>query len=146
MANVFMLEGGESIFDRNIDVIADTLKVMLVTAVFAPTRAVQFIDEGGASDAVDARAAGTTDQTLGGKVTGKDGTGFFAYLDGNDSTFLAVAAGTAIAGVVVYKDTGTPTTSKILAYFDIADITPNGSDITIVWAAPASGGVLKLAV
>jgi hypothetical protein len=145
MANVFMNEAKESILDRNIDLIADTLKCALVTATYTANADDQFIDAGGASDVVDARASGTTDQTLAGKAIGKDTTNDFAYFDANDSVFTAVSAGSAIVAAVVYKDTGTPTTSKIVGYFDIPDVTPNGGDITIQWAAAASGAMFKLA-
>ena len=144
-ANVFMNEAKESIVDRNIDLIADTLKCIALTATYTANADDQFIDTGGASDMVDARATGTTDQTLAGKAIGKDNTGDFAYFDANDVTFTAVPSGSAIVAVGVYKDTGTTTTSKILAYFDIPDVTPNGGDITIQWATPANGGLFKLA-
>jgi hypothetical protein len=145
MVNLVMVEAAESITDRNIDLLADTLKLMLVTATYVPDKDNQFIDAGGASDPVDARAAGTTDQTIASKVIGKDTTGDFAYLDGADSTFVAVPAGAAIVGCVLYKDTGVATTSKIICYYDITDITPNGGDIVIQYATPANGGMLKLA-
>lgn len=146
MANIVMNEGGKTaIVNRNVDLVNDTIKAMLCTATYAPNADDQFIDAGGASDAVDARSAGTTDQTIGSKVIGKDTTNDFAYFDGGDVTFTAVPAGSAITQVVVYKDTGVTTTSKILAVFDIADVTPNGGDITIQWATPANGAILKFA-
>jgi hypothetical protein len=144
-ANVFMNEAKESIVDRTVDLSADTVKVLLATATYVANADEQFIDEAGADDMIDGRAAGTTDQTLASKVFGKDLTGDFAYLDAADVTFVGVAAGPAITQVGLYKDTGTPTTSKIISVFDIADITPNGGDITIQWATPANGGVLKFA-
>lgn len=143
MPNLVMNEAKESIFDRNIDLIVDTLKAGLATATWVPNADEEFIDEGGADDFVDGRAAGTTDQTLATKVIGKDLTGDFTYLDAADSVFSAVAAGAAVTQVGAYKDTGTPTTSKLLASYDIPDVTPNGGDITIQWATPANGGVLK---
>jgi hypothetical protein len=145
MANVFMNEGAESIIDRNIDLIADTIKIMLVKAGYVADPDNQFIDEGGANDPVDHRVAGTTDQTLANKVIGKDLTGNFTYLDADDVTFVGVPAGAAGTQAVAYKSTGVDTTSKILAVHDIPDVTPNGGDITIQWATPANGGVLKLA-
>lgn len=144
MANVVMNEAKTSIVNRNIDLIADTLKVALISATYTANADDQFIDAGGASDVVDARIAGTTDQTLAGKAIGKDNTGDFAYFDANDVTYTGVASGTAVAAVG-YKDTGVATTSKILLYSDIPDIVANGGDITIQWATPANGGVLKLA-
>lgn len=145
MANVFMNEAKTSIVNRNIDLIADTLKVALVTSTYVANADDQFIDAGGASDVVDARAAGTTDQTLAGKAIGKDNTGDFAYFDANDVTFTAVSAGSTIVAAVGYKSTGVDTTSKIIGYWDIPDVTSNGGDITIQWATPANGAMLKLA-
>jgi hypothetical protein len=143
MANLTMNEGIESIVDRNIDLIADTIKIALVSSTYSPNKDDQFIDTGGASDVVDAIIG--TAQTLGSKATGKDTTGDFAYFDAADPTFTAVAAGSTVAGAVIYKDTGTPTTSKIIEYLDLTDTPTNGGDITIQFAAPASGGVLKFA-
>jgi hypothetical protein len=144
MPNIFMVEAADSIVDRSIDLLVDTLKLALVKSGYVANADDQFIDTGGANDVVDHRLAGTTDQTLSGKVLGKDTTGDFSYLDANDVTFVGVPAGAAATQAVLYKDTGTPTTSKIIAVFDIPDVTPNGGDITIQFAAPASGGVLKL--
>jgi hypothetical protein len=145
MANIVMNEAKLSLVNGNIVFASDTIKAMLVSSVYTPNADDQFIDTGGASDAVDARIAGTTDQTIGSKTLAKDTTNDFAYLDGADVTFTAVTSGATIVGVVVYKDTGTPTTSKILAYYDVTDTPTNGGDITIQWATPANGGILKLA-
>jgi hypothetical protein len=144
MANVVTNEAKLSLINGNIVYASDTIKAALVTSTYTPNADDQFIDTGGASDVVDARVSGTTDQTLGSKVLSKDTTNDFAYLDAGDVTFTAVTAGSTIAGVVVYKDTGTPTTSKIIAYYDVTDTATNGGDITIQWATVANGGILKL--
>jgi hypothetical protein len=127
-----------------IDFIVDTIKAMLVTATFVPDADNVFIDAGGASDAVDARAAGTTDQTLASKAIGVDNTGDFAYIDAADPTWTSVAAGSTIEGVVIYKDTGTTTTSPMICYLDIS-VVPNGGNITIQFATPATGAIAKAA-
>jgi hypothetical protein len=141
MANLTMNEGIKCVIDRTIDLAADTIKAMLVSSVYTPNKDDQFIDTGGASDAVDARIG--TDQTLGSKTIAKDTASDFAYLDVADPTWTAVAGGSTIVGVVIYKDTGTPTTSKILAYIDVTDTPTNGGDITLQVATPANGGLLK---
>jgi hypothetical protein len=56
--------------------------------------------------------------------------------DADDVTFSAVAAGSTCEGVVIYKDTGTPGSSALLAYIDTITGFPlatNGGDITIQW-------------
>jgi hypothetical protein len=144
MASNMYNEGNESIVSDDIDMITDTIKAMLVNSTYTPNKDDQFIDAGGASDAVDARLTGTTDQTLGTKTWGKDTTSDFTYFDAADVVFTAVPTAQTAVGVVIYKDTGTPTTSKLIAYLDITDTPTNGGDITIQFAAPASGGVFKL--
>src|ERR1700759_2514820 len=55
--------------------------------------------------------------------------------DAADVTFSAVT-GSAAGAVVLYKDTGTDTTSQLIAYIDTATglpVTPNGGDITVSW-------------
>ena len=144
MASILYNEGNQSIIDRDIDLAANTIKAMLVSSTYTPDKDDQFIDAGGASDAVDARLSGTTDQTLANKVIGKDTTNDFSYFDADDVVFTAVTTGQTAVGVVIYKDTGTPTTSKLIAYLDITDTPTNGGDITINFATPANGGIFKL--
>ena len=51
-------------------------------------------------------------------------------------TFSAVSAssGKTIGALVIYKDTGTASTSPVIAYVDgFTAITPNGGSITITW-------------
>lgn len=141
MANLNYNEGIESLLDRNIDFAADTIKSMLASSVYTPNKDNQFIDTGGASDPVDARIG--TDQTLGSKVILKDTTNDFVYLDAADPTYTAVAGGSTVATVEVYKDTGTPTTSKLITSLDVTDTATNGGDITVQFATPANGGVTK---
>ena len=46
----------------------------------------------------------------------------------------AVAAGPTVEAVVVYQDTGNPTTDRLISYQEIAPVAPDGSDITIAWS------------
>lgn len=55
--------------------------------------------------------------------------------DAADLTFSAVT-GVSVEALVIYKDTGTTTTSPLIAYIDSATglpVTPNGGDISITW-------------
>lgn len=144
--NLVYDEAKLSITNQNISLTADTLKAILYNTGYTPAAGTdQFLDAGGGTGAVASRVTGTTDQTIGSKSLSKDTTNHFAYLSGANVTFSAVASGATVAGVGVYKDTGTATTSKLIAVYDITDIPTNGGDITIQWASSANGGVLKLA-
>lgn len=56
--------------------------------------------------------------------------------DAADLTFTGVT-GSSVEAYVIYKDTGTTTTSSLVAYFDTAGaglpFTPNGGNLTIQW-------------
>ena len=68
-----------------------------------------------------------------GAFTGKATTGGAA--DANDVTFTSVT-GASIEAIILYKDTGTDSTSPLIAFIDTATglpITPNGGDIIVTW-------------
>lgn len=55
--------------------------------------------------------------------------------DAADLTFSAVS-GASVEALVLYQDTGTSTSSRLIAYIDTATglpVTPNGGDIAITW-------------
>lgn len=55
--------------------------------------------------------------------------------DADDTTFTAVS-GASVEALIIYIDTGTAGTSRLVAYIDTATglpITPNGGDIIVIW-------------
>lgn len=81
------------------------------------------------SDFVDDVSAGRvgTDQTLGTKTV------VFGVADAADPTFTAVT-GNPVQALIIYKSTGTETTSRVISYHDTGTgipVTPNGGDIIV---------------
>lgn len=65
------------------------------------------------------------------------------YFDGSDIVFTSVSGSTAEA-IILFIDTGTPSTSRLISYIDTATglpATPNGSNITVSWNA---SGIVKV--
>ncbi len=64
--------------------------------------------------------------------------------DGDNVTFSAVS-GDPCEAIIIYIDTGTPSTSRLVAFLDTGvtglPVTPNGGDITITWNA---SGIVQL--
>lgn len=64
--------------------------------------------------------------------------------DGDNVTFTAVS-GNSVEALVIYIDTGSSATSRLVAYIDTSvtglPVTPNGGDITITWNA---SGIFQL--
>jgi len=117
---------------RAVDFDTDTIKVMLCTSTYVPSAT---------SHAV--KASVTNEVTGGGYTAGGvtltsptvvDSGGTITF-DAADVTWLANATGfTNARYAVIYKDTGTATTSTLIAYIDFgADKTNVGGDFSIVF-------------
>lgn len=70
-----------------------------------------------------------------------------AVMDAADLVFTgsgALTGGTSVESIDIFKDSGTNTTSPMLANFDDytgLPLTPSGTDVTIVWAAT---GIIRI--
>ena len=117
--------GGGNLGGTLIDLTSDTIVVGLVDiGTYNPNIAT---DEDEADLSPDPIVG--TNQTLG-TITVTNGT-----FDAADATFTAVS-GNSVEELIIFKDTGTPTTSPLLVSFDTATglpVTPNGGDIVIQW-------------
>lgn len=125
MANTLYDYARQRFLEAQINWMSDTIKVILVdTGAYTPnTSAHQYLSDVSGS----ARIAGPV------TLTSKATTGGAA--DAADCTFTAVS-GASIEAIVIYKDTGTESTSPLIAYIDTATglpITPNGGDIIVTW-------------
>src|SRR5512146_990712 len=105
-----------------LDLDTDTIKARLVrTSAYTYNSAHQF--------ASSLPAALVTDQSLGSRTVTN---GVFAAAN---AVFPSVPAGAAIDALVIFKDTGDPATSPLVAYLDGFSATPNGGDVTVQWNA-----------
>lgn len=127
MANRFYPKGAEGILDGTIVLTTHDIRAILTDlAQYTYSTAHDNLDD----IAVAARAAVTA--TLTG-VTVTSGV-----LDIADSTFGIVAAGPVLGAIILYKHTGTESTSRLIAYLDSVNrlpITPTGVALPLVWHA-----------
>lgn len=130
MASALYPKYKESALSQNpsVDLDTDTIKVAAVdlTTDYTYSSAHQY-----KSDVTS--YTGTTDQTLSSKTV-TNGT----FDDGGTVTFSALSqsGSKTIGALVIFKDTGTASTSPLIAYIDgFTAVTPNGGDITITWDA-----------
>lgn len=128
---------------ETIDFDSATIKVALTSSSYTPDRdAHDFFDDvtNELSTAGGYTAGGLA---LTGVTVGVDGTGHFAYVDADDAVWTGATFTARRA--VIYKDTGSAATSPLIGWVDFgADQSPSSQDFTIAWAAPSSGGVLKV--
>lgn len=129
MANTFYPKGAQKVISAQINFSTDSIKAVLVPAGYTYSAAHEFLSDLGS-------VVGTA-QTLTSKTV--DGGVF----DAADPDFGAIAPGSTVKGVVLYKDTGVASTSPLLVYFD--DVTgfpfsTNGGTVSVPW----SSGALKI--
>jgi hypothetical protein len=77
------------------------------------------------------KSSATTVQDANAALSGRSVTA--GVFDAIDSVFTAVPSGAALDFIIVWKDTGTASTSPLVVYFDGFSVTPNGGDITAQW-------------
>jgi hypothetical protein len=125
--NVFLGTG------TRIDLDADTIKAMFVdhaddTPVTATDDAIDDILSAARVPAI------ASCPTLGTVTIGSVAAGTF---DAADTTFTSLS-GDQSESLILFKDTGTESTSLLIAFWDTATglpLTPNGADVTVVWNA-----------
>jgi hypothetical protein len=126
MANAIYPKYKEAILDSlaNSDLNDGTVKVALLQATETYAAADTFL-----SDITGGAVIGTAQIINNTTVT----NGLF---DGDDVTFTAVS-GAQVVALLIYIDTGTPSTSRLVAWLDSGvtglPVTPNGGNISITW-------------
>ncbi|MBW8012499.1 MAG: hypothetical protein FVQ83_14885 [Chloroflexi bacterium] len=119
-----------------IDLAGSTIKVALVTSSYSPD-----IDTHDNFDDITNELAASGNYTAGGEaLTSKtvvaDDTNDRGKFDAADLTWTALTPSAAFRYGIIYRDSGAPSTSRVIAYIDFgADQDPGGSDFTIQWHA-----------
>lgn len=128
MANKFYPLAKEKMLLAQVNWAADTIKAALVSSAYTYSDAHEFLDSA-------TTALLGTAQTLTAKTT------VAGVFDAADVTFAALAAGSTIKALVIYKDTGVASTSPLLAYLDTVTgfpMTTFGGDVVVPWSNGAT--------
>lgn len=122
MANALYDTGRDAFLNGDIDFSADTINMALVSSSYTPN-----LSSHDFWNDVSANVIGTP-QILASKSTTA------GIADCGDITFSAVAGGSTVAYIILYKDSGSDATSQLIACYDTATGLPiitSGADITI---------------
>jgi hypothetical protein len=124
MANALYGLGKQKLLTAAIDLSGATIKAALVKNTYSVNLAThEFLSDLGANVLNTSQTLASKTETLG-------------VFDAADVTYTAVTTGDTALAVVLYKDTGTGSTSPLIAYIDTITGFPlatNGGDITIQW-------------
>lgn len=135
--NIFKAEAMKG----NIDLENDTIKVALLTSSYTPDIDThQHYDD--LTNEVSSSGTGYTTggQALTTKAVTQDNTDDEGVFDADDTTWASSTITARYA--VIYKDTGTPSTSPLIGYIDFgSDQESDSGDFTIEWATE---GIINL--
>ncbi|HEX8609330.1 MAG TPA: hypothetical protein VF679_11875 [Pedobacter sp.] len=139
MADVIYNSFKKKIMDGSIDLDTDTIKVALVTSSYTPDQdAHDFFDD--VTNEVTGTGYTAGGATLANKTVTADNTDNEGVFDADDVSWTTSTI--TARGAVIYKSTGTASTSPIIAYIDFgADKTSTAGTFQITWAAE---GILNL--
>jgi hypothetical protein len=126
MASGLYAKGREGFLDGSIDWDTDNIKAILVDT---GTYTVNLATHDNLDDVAGAARISTSGNLASKTVT--DGVA-----DAADVTFTSVT-GASIEAIVIYKDSGVESSSRLIAYIDTAasglPVTPNGGNIIVAW-------------
>jgi hypothetical protein len=111
-----------------------TVKCALVTSVYAFSADHNFFNE--ITNEITNTNYPAGGNAIAGRSVTEDDTGDQIKCDATDVTFTSLAAGNQPYAAVIYRDTGTPTTSELLAYCILTTPpAPDGNNYVIQWGA-----------
>lgn len=142
MANGVYNKGKYVIANAGANLASADLRVLLVNSAYSFDADHNFVSDVSANEI---SVGGYARSALDNKILTEDDTNDFAYLDADDEVFTSLASGQTIGGAILYLFNAADSAAALIAFYDVTDTPTNGGNVTIQWAAPASGGVLKLA-
>ena len=139
MASNLYQSGLKLILDGTVDLLTDTIKVVLVNASYTPDKDHDFLSDVNTYElsgtGYAGGFAGSGRKTLASKTVGKNDSTNVANFDAADSSWTAINAGTA-AYAIIGKEVTNDAASPIFACIDLnPDVATNGGDYSIAWDA-----------
>lgn len=127
MANFIYGKAKQSLLNGEFNISSDSLKVLLVTDSYVPSQNTDQFVSNISGSYIKQRTSSLTNVT-----------NILGVIDADDVT-VAEYSGLAFKALVIYKDSGTDSTSRLLAYIDTATGIPfaginSATNITINWS------------
>ncbi len=127
MANFIYGKAKQSLLNGEFNISSDSLKVLLVTDSYVPSQNTDQFVSNISGSYIKERTSSLTNVT-----------NILGVIDADDVT-VAQYSGLAFKALVIYKDSGTDSTSRLLAYIDTATGIPfaginSTTNITINWS------------
>jgi len=126
--------GREAFLEADIDALTDTIALAMFTSAYTPNTTT---DEFYSTPIASSGLVGT-------KITLTSVTGSLGTLSAANTVFPSVTSGSTVTQLVLFKDSGSNSTSRLIGLIDTASglpLTTDGNNVTVAWA---SGQVFTL--
>lgn len=149
MASGFYDSGLRKLADRTIDFVGDAqIRVLLVDAAYTFDKTQNFVSQAVARETTASGYtggyAGAGRQVLATKSISLDGTNHRVKWNAATVTWTGLGGAVVVGGAIVFKKgTSDDTDAQMLFFFDAADLTTNGSDISLAWDATNGAAYLQ---
>jgi hypothetical protein len=130
-----------AIADGTITWATSTVKALIVGSPHTFDDNDLFVSDVVADEVTNSVGTGYARKTLTGKTVTVDQANDRVVFDASDVIYTAVETNETWDAVILYLDSGSDATSKLIAYIEIDALVTNGSDASIVWA---STGIFRL--
>lgn len=138
MANVFYDNAKKNLWNGTINLATDPLNVALVGSGYVPNQATDQYWSDVSANEVSGTGYTAGGQALSGKTVTADTVNHRGKFTADNATWANATI--AAVGAVIYKNTGTPSTSPIIGYIDFGGTKSSSSgNFTIQW--DASNGI-----
>lgn len=145
MASAWYNKGKAVVMDGTVDLVNDTIKVILVTSSYSFNADHDFADDVSANEiSVTGYTGGFNGagrKTLASKTVTVDNTNDRAYFDAADLTWTSLGAGATVGGAVLVKEITNDAATPLIGFIDFSDTATNGNDFTVSWD---SNGILRI--
>lgn len=139
MASAWYNKGKAQVMNGGIDLLTDTIKVMLVTSSYTFNPDHNFISDVVANEisvtGYTGGFGGAGRKTLASKTVTEDDTNDRSVFDAADVSWTALGAGATIGGAILVKEVTNDGASPAIAFLDPTDLPTNGSDVNLVFDA-----------
>src|SRR3990167_9617124 len=137
MANTLFMSGRQGFLDGTLDWDTDTIKIVFISKGAGGNGYAALTDITFLTQIPDSGRLRMSETAFGAKTTASG----IADADDHTASAVSAVANSVIGAIVIYADSGSPSTSRLIAWIDTATglpASPNNGDISLVWSAGAS--------
>lgn len=124
-------KGLEKLLNREIDYVADSIRILLVGPSYAFDKSHEFVSDVAAHEVTNAVGTGYERKTLAGKTITLDGVEDRVEFDSDNPIYTQIETNENLAAAIIFKEVIDDTDSPIICINNFSNLVTNGSDVEL---------------